>query len=150
MTDQDQLYEKALKKVADLLARRNHSEKELLLKLVPTFDESIAEKAIETAKEKKWILPPQELAEMAAKSWQRSHKSAEYIAEQLRRKGLPQVEIDPENEIQKIKDLLQKKFRLAIADDTRLTFDQHRKAYQYLANRGFSDDLIRKVIHEQL
>lgn len=148
MNEAEKLFQKALNKAADLLARRNHSEKELREKMSRFFEPEIIDQVIEEAWERHWLLPPEELAETAARSWSRSNKSARYIQEQLKKRGLPPVDVDEEEELQKMKTLLEKKFRLSDVDTLNLSYEDRVKAYRYLKYRGFADSLIRKVIHE--
>lgn len=148
--DPQKIFLKALDKAADLLGRRNHSELELRQKLLKNFEEDVVERVVEEAHQRRWLLPPEELAEMAARAWSRSHKSFGYIQAQLKKRGLPIIEIDEELEIQKMKTLLQKKFRLSFEDHLDLSYEDRVRAFRYLKYRGFSDALIRKVIHEQL
>lgn len=148
MNEAEKLYQKALNKAADLLARRNHSEKELREKMSRFFEPELIDRVIEEAWERHWLLPPEELAENAAKSWSRSNKSARYIREQLKKRGLPPVDVDEDEELQKMRTLLEKKFRLSDPESANLNYEDRVKAYRYLKYRGFADSLIRKVIHE--
>lgn len=150
MNESEKLFQRALNKAADILARRNHSEKELREKMGKFFEPDLIDKVIQEAWERHWLLPPEELAKNAAKSWSRSNKSARYIREQLKKRGLPPVEADEEEELQKMRTLLMKKFRLTDLENLQLDYDERVKAFRYLRYRGFSDGLIRKVIHEQL
>lgn len=150
MDESEKLFQRALNKAADILARRNHSEKELRDKMSKFFEPQLIDDVIKEAWERRWLLPPDELAQSAAKSWSRSNKSAGYIREQLKRRGLPAVDIDEEEELQKMKALLEKKFRLTDSENPSLNYEERVKAYRFLKYRGFSDGLIRKVIHEQL
>lgn len=148
MTEQEKLYQKALNKVADLLGRRNHSEKELREKLAKFFEAPLIDEVLDEAQQRNWLLPPEELAQSAAQNWGRSNKSARYIQEQLKKRGLPFVEVDEDEELEKMRRLLEKKFRLASEDAVGLSYDDKVKAYRFLKYRGFSDSMIRKVIHE--
>ena len=150
MEDAKKRYLKALNKAADLLARRNHSEKELRDKLIKFFEEDLIDQVVAEAVERRWLLPPEELAESAARSWSRSLKSARYIQEQLKKRGLPHVEWHEEEELEKMRALLKKKFRFDEDDLLQLDYETRTKAYRFLKYRGFTDGLIRKVIHEQV
>ncbi|NCN40024.1 regulatory protein RecX [bacterium] len=149
MAESSKLFSEALKKAADLLARRNHSEKELREKLSSFYDRDLIDQVVSEAQRKQWLLSPKELAEQAAKTWARANKSAKYIEEQLTRRGLAPVGWLEEDEINKIRTLLAKKFKLSEDDIIDLDEKVRVKAYRFLMYRGFSEEIIRKVIHEQ-
>jgi len=132
-----------------LLARRNHSEKELREKLSSFYDQDLIDQVLSEAQKKNWLLSPKELADQAAKNWARANKSAKYIEEQLERRGLPTVGSLEEDEINKIRTLLAKKFKLSEDDIIDLDEKVRVKVYRFLMYRGFSEEIIRKVIHEQ-
>jgi regulatory protein len=150
MDDAEKNFQKALNKAAALLARRNHSEKELREKLLKFYDADLTQRVLQEAWERKWLLPPEELSVLAAKAWTRAHKSARYIQEQLKKRGLPLPVLDEEEELQKMKDLLIKKFRAGPGSDSPSfdwDYEQRVKAFRYLKYRGFAERLIRQVIH---
>jgi len=149
MAESSKLFTEALKKAADLLARRNHSEKELREKLSSFYDQDLIDQVLSEAQKKNWLLSPKELADQAAKNWARANKSAKYIEEQLERRGLPTVGSLEEDEINKIRTLLAKKFKLSEDDIIDLDEKVRVKVYRFLMYRGFSEEIIRKVIHEQ-
>lgn len=149
MTESEKTFQKALKKTADILARRNYSEKELRQKLSLLFTADVVDTVVHKAIEKHWLLPAEELAEAATATWTRGLKSAGYIAEHLAQRGLPAPEISEEDEVEKMKTLLKKKFKNWEDLQTQLSFEERTKAYRFLSSRGFSESLIRKVIHEE-
>lgn len=146
----ENLHRRALNKTADILARRDHSEKELREKLSRFFPPDLIETVVSEARERRWLAPPEELARSAARSWGRTQKSAQYIREQLKKRGLPEVAFDAEDELAKMKTLLRRKFRFTDPETMNLNDEDRLKARRLLKSRGFTDDLIRKVIQDEL
>ena len=64
----ENLHRRALNKTADILARRDHSEKELREKLSRFFPPDLIETVVSEARERRWLAPPEELARSAARS----------------------------------------------------------------------------------
>ena len=134
-------------KMLDLLARRDHSEKELRTKLKKHFTEAEIEKAIEFAKNKKWI-PDDEtsailLAERAASALHRKKKGILYINHFLGKKWLPKLKADPRLELEKARDLINNK------KSKKKNVDNKVMA-RFLLSRGFEMTTVRKAIHEEL
>lgn len=123
----------------DYLARRDHSEKELIEKLSNHFEWEEIEPAIAEMKERGWLLPPEELAQKVTESLHRKNKGHLYIQHFLRKKGLPGTEKDPERELSKAWDLIEAK--------SKGPADAKRSA-SLLKNRGFDTETISRVIHE--
>lgn len=141
----------AKKKVMDLLARRDHSEKELRKKLREKFSEtedseSVIEEAIDFAKDNNWLGDPQDLAFQMADVLHRKKKGIHYINNYLREKGLPAVETDRDLELEKALSIVKNKY------DENFEFSREEKAKvgRLLASRGFDSETVRKVIYEKL
>ena len=135
----------------DMIARRDHSEKELRTKLKDKFGDAedgmeAVEAAIEYAKENKWLGDPADLSRRMADMLHRRHKGIVYINHYLREKGLPSVDVDRDLELEKALDLVKNKYR------EEQEFDRAEKARvaRFLASRGFDSDTVRKVIYEKL
>lgn len=126
-------YKKALYWVQDCLARRPHSEKELLDKLQKKeFDLETSKKAVQFAKESNWIEDPFELAENVYSEWDRKNKSHSWIKNYLFEKGLPtEIEKDMTRESEKAYHHLKKRFE-------KVTSENYNKAASNLASKGFS------------
>ncbi|MCB0365950.1 MAG: RecX family transcriptional regulator [Bdellovibrionaceae bacterium] len=136
----------AMDKLVRFLARRDHSELELQEKLGKSFTQEVVDRAIETARERKWLPDPQELAERVASALGAKRKGQLYIQNYLRKKGLPPVPRQEEQELEKARDLLKSRFDCF---DNWLDHEMKQKAYRYLANRGFEDQIIKKVLYEK-
>lgn len=141
----------AKKKVMDLLARRDHSEKELRKKLKERFSDDedgleAIDEAIEFAKDNRWLGEPIDLAHKMADLLHRRHKGIHYINNYLREKGLPNVDVDRELELEKALTIVKNKY------DEDYDFSREDKARigRLLASRGFDSETVRKVIYEKL
>lgn len=139
------------KKVMDLLARRDHSEKELRKKLRERFPDdedtlNAIENAIQFAKDNNWLGDPQDLAQRMADMLHRKNKGIQYINNYLRDKGLPQVAPDREAELEKALEIVKGKYDL----EEKLTREDKAKVGRFLMSRGFDSETVRKVIYEKL
>ena len=123
----------------DYLARRDHSEKELIEKLLKFYPIDEIEKTLKEVKERGWLLPPEELSQKVAESLGRKSKGHLYINNYLRQKGLPPVEFCPEQEFEKARQLIESKLKDP-SDIQRLS--------SLLKNRGFDTQTISRMIHE--
>ncbi|AHI04860.1 regulatory protein RecX [Bdellovibrio bacteriovorus W] len=141
------------KKVMDMIARRDHSEKELRSKLKEKFAEaenlsSLIDEAIEFAKDNNWLGDPQRLAERFADMLHRRNKGINFINNYLREKGLPSVGSDNDFELEKALELVKNKYR--IDSDRKLSREEKAKVGRFLVARGFDSGTVRKVIYEKL
>lgn len=131
--------------VMNLLARREHSEKELKRKLKQReFSEEEINKAIERAKEGRWLASPEETAGRFANQLSRKNKGIHYINSTLAKKGLPAITRDESLELEKARALVKTKYR-GFSEFTR---EQKAKVARFLASRGFDMGTIRKVLKD--
>lgn len=156
---------KARKRMMDMIALRDHSEKELRTKLREKFrdqedsDEAI-DAAIDYAKEHQWLGDPAKLADRMAEMLHRRRKGIEYINNYLSEKGLPTVSTDYDLELEKALHLVKNKFLEqgeelkgeATEAESAKKFEQADKARiaRFLAARGFDSETVRKVVYEKL
>ncbi len=126
----------------DLLARRNHSELELKKKLAGIYPDDDVIDAIRNAQDNGWMLPAEEISERVAVELGRKKKGHRFINQFLRNKGLPPVVKDTEAEVEKARAIVVAKLRKEGPYDRA----EQAKIYRLLANRGFEDDTIRRVI----
>lgn len=168
----------AKRKLMDLVASRDHSEKELRSKLREAFRRNIQyrkrlatkrgqefnedtpenqaeiavaiDEAIEFARNHAWLGKPEDLAEKMAGMLHRKNKGIVYINNYLQEKGLPPVTTDREIELEKALALVKNKY----SDFSELPFQEKRKEQarvaRFLASRGFDPEIVRKVIYEKL
>ena len=136
---------KAFAKLCDILSRRDHSLKELQEKMSLRFEQEAIDKAIEMADEYGYLKDPQEIAERVAEAQHLRCRGFRKIEFELKKKALPDVEMDPERELEKARELLDKLIRKH--DDT--SFETKQKCMRSLASRGFLMDTIRQVTDEK-
>ena len=168
----------AKNKVMDLLASRDHSEKELRTKLhesfrrsgrarqrlndktiEPTSDEdknqqtkylAAIDEAIEFARVNGWLGSPEEISKKMANLLHRRKKGIRYINNYLQGKGLPEVNSDRDLELEKALALVKNKVSIL----SELSFAEKQKEQarigRFLISRGFDSETVRKVIYEKL
>lgn len=141
-------YKKAVDKCYDLLSRRDHSIKELRIKLLRTVDENSADKAIEKMIEYGY-LDDEKYAENLAKYLVEFKKmSRNHIKQEMYKKGVPSdiinntlenIEID---NISSIVELLLTKYR------TKLNVEEdNKKLIASLMRKGFSYSDIKSALY---
>ncbi|WP_347356062.1 regulatory protein RecX [Bdellovibrio sp.] len=141
----------AKKKIMDMIARRDHSEKELRTKLRDKFSDEedvgdIIEEAIEFAKDNRWLGDPVDLAHRLADMLHRRNKGIYYINNYLKEKGLPAVETDRALELEKALAIVKNKYD----EDHKFSREEKARVGRLLASRGFDSETVRKVIYEKL
>lgn len=150
----DQDFQKCLEKTVDYLSRRDHSAKELRDKLnKKKFDKNLIEKAITWVAERGYLRPPQELSQSLSNQLVRRGKGRLYILQYLKKRGLPPPEAsDHEVELQSALELAQRviKQRNLKLPNQILDRATREKIGRKLMSRGFSFDIVRKVIYEKL
>ena len=135
----------ARNKMMDLLARRDHSEKELRRKLKESeFPQEAIDKAIQFAHDRGWLGDPARLAEKMSEGLHKKKKGIQYINQWLYEKGLPRLKKDSEAELEKARAIIQNKFSGKLN-----TLAEKQKAGRHLQSRGFDLDIVRKVIYEK-
>ena len=138
MSEEQIEFKKALKKMADCLSRRPHSEKELKLKLSKIFSLNVIEQALEKAKQNNWLETEEELSEKIADDLHKKNKSWSYIEGCLHKKGLPIPPYKREKELTKAKNLLIKKQAVL----TNLSNEEKMRLKQFLTYRGFERGVV--------
>ena len=102
----------AKRKIMDLVAHRDHSEKELRQKLSLLCEEEIVVQAMAWAKEQNWLAVPEVLKEKFAEQLERRGKGIHHINQKLQQLGLEPIKPDPEQELEKAKKLALTKWSL--------------------------------------
>ncbi len=141
----------AQRKIMDLMAKRDHSEKELRRKLHKQFSGSedlgeILDDAIDFAKDNNLIGNQDELAERMADMLHRRHKGIHYINNYLHEKGLPSVPTDRDLELEKAMHVVKNKY----SEDYEFSREEKARVGRFLASRGFDSETVRKVLYEKL
>lgn len=137
----------------DLLSRREHSETEIRKKLNLKFLDDEIESAIEYGKKQGWIPDTQhainELAEAAAEALHRKKKGIHFINKYLLEKGLPEVALDDQRELDKALALVENKLsKLEGLSDQEMEQAKARLG-RFLMSRGFDLSTVQKVIYGQ-
>jgi SOS response regulatory protein OraA/RecX len=135
-------YQQALDALTRLLAGRDYSRQELREKLGRQFDSELVEKVLLSADDGGWLPAENEVAEKAKAILAAKLKSRRYIDAQLAKRGLPAQAWDEDEELAKIRRLVEKKF-----GSGSLSYEEKAKAYRFLRYRGFDDGGIRKVLN---
>lgn len=142
----------ALKKAYDLLARRAHSAQELREKL---DRRKFSRKDIETAVsecERRGFLNDGRFAEDYASELSGQGKGRFKIKMKLREKGLSATQIEQalskitDNEEENARKALQGKLRSLVSEPD--LNKRRQKAYRFLAYRGFSSDVIARLLED--
>jgi SOS response regulatory protein OraA/RecX len=126
-----------------LLARRDHSELELRQKLQGHYCEDEIEEAIGYIRSRNLLAADQDIARRLIDGQERKLKSARAINESLEIRGLPEMEPDAEREFQKACVLVEGK----LAKTGPFDYEEQTRIYRLLANRGFDEETIHKVIN---
>ena len=128
----------AKKKLLQLLARRDYSEKELIEKLSQQFSHLEIQQTLVWAQKKNLLKSPEELAAKIAEKLNQKLKSIEWINQILQSKGLPLVASDSERELEKARQLIDKKRETS-----------PEKMMRFLFRQGFAPETVGKVIYEK-
>jgi SOS response regulatory protein OraA/RecX len=135
----------ALNKLVLFLSIRDHTELELRQKLAKDFSSLEIQEAIEFAKEHELMKTPEQLSTQLYHELSRKNKGYLYIIKYLRAKGLPHHSIDREQELEKARKLVLTKLQI----EGMPSHEDKIKIYRLLTNRGFDDQTIRTVAHEE-
>lgn len=95
------------------------------------------------AEENGWLTAEDQIAERLVLALERRQKSRRYIEGQLKKRRLPIPKGEAENEIEIVRNLVERKF-----GSEKLSFEERAKAYRFLKYRGFADRAIRQVLNE--
>lgn len=145
------------RRVMDLIAKRDHSEKELQQKLSRLkkwdnkkerlySDEEISN-VITWARENRWLQDSSYLSARWAEALTKKKKGIKYINAYLNQKGLPAVSKNQEVEVDKAILLLRKKLQTkaiqtAIEEAGKLDRNIKLKLTRFLISRGFDQETI--------
>lgn len=137
---------KAYQKVIDLLSRRDHSPKELELKLIKKgFEKNATLRAIQKAAELGYIKDLKRLSEQLAHKFDKKLKGIHFINHQLKTKDLPPLPADWDHELEKAKKAIAKELSYKIKSQ-KYSLEDKKKIYQFLSNRGYAQETIRKIL----
>jgi regulatory protein len=127
-----------------LLARREHTRQELESKLSPHAGSSEELKGLLSGLKQKNQLSEERYAEERARQLSRKYGAAR-IRQDLKAKGVSEELISrfssSENEMQKAKEILERKYRTPAA-----TRQEKAKRMRFLQSRGFSSEIIFRLL----
>ena len=126
-------------KAMDYLARRDHSEKELMEKLKNHYPMEEIKSTLLEMKSRGWILPPEELSKKVCENLHKKNKSHFFILNFLKEKGLPPVQRQANMERKKALTLVKNK----VKDPS-----NRKQLISLLKNRNFDTNTIREVLNE--
>lgn len=131
-------------KLADFLARRDHSPRELKQKLSRSYPPEEVNEAIAWAESKGWLPSDEEsfqrFSSRVGEMYHRRKKGIRYINSKLHSLGLPEIPSDHGRELEKAVELVENKFFRT----TRQNVDR-LKIQRFLMARGFEAAVIREV-----
>jgi regulatory protein len=139
----DKLKDKAMR----LLARRDHSERELKSKLKQRgrFSDEDFGRVLEWLKDLGYMGDEQDLAGRWIKQWRSEGRGRMWITGKLRTKGLKAPDLrDDEDEETAARTFIDKKLRGKSLSS--LSFDEKAKLSRSLISRGFSTSIVATVI----
>lgn len=133
------------------LAKRDHSEKELKMKLrrlkdfedqkKPRYTSDEIDAGITWAIDNKWLKPKEQLSESVAHSLHKKNKGIRYINGYLYKKGLSPQSVDEDQELEKAINLLRKKILNKTVDS-----NLKLKLSRFLISRGFGSATVAKAL----
>ena len=150
----DEMYMKAKNKALTILSKSDQSEKKLKEKLLNDFDENIVEDVIDFLKGYKLINDNLLAEKIVHDNMNLSKFGKNKIKQNLYNKGIATSDIqdalsqiDPDDEYENAKYLAEKRLKRLKSEDKNKI---NQKIYQHLAYKGFSYDIIKRVLRELL
>ena len=140
----------AKRQILFYLSRRDHSARELTQKLKKRFEPNTVALAMAWAQEDRWLRDEQELAEVLVQQLQRQGKGKLRIHQILAQKGLPVPKtISQDEELESAQRALVRKLGSKERPVEKEEVEKLRlKMMRFLAQRGYTSEIIRKVIYE--
>lgn len=150
----DEMFLKAKNKSLSILSKSDQSEKKIREKLLIEFDENIVEEVIEFLKSYKLINDNLLAEKIVHDNMNLSKFGKNKIKQNLYNKGIEASEIqnaisqiDPDEEYNNAKYLATKRLKRLKGEDKNKI---NQKIYQHLAYKGFSYDIIKRVLRDLL
>ncbi|WP_300276765.1 recombination regulator RecX [Peptacetobacter sp.] len=150
----DEMYMKAKNKALSILSKSDQSEKKIREKLLNDFDENIVEEVVEFLKSYKLINDNLLAEKIVHDNMNLSRFGKNKIKQNLYNKGIESSEIqnaisqiDPDEEYNNAKYLASKRLKRLKGEDKNKI---NQKIYQHLAYKGFSYDIIKRVLRDLL
>lgn len=138
-----------------LLSRKNYSRKELREKLSKRYSMEMVQNVLVWAEVNRWLMDEHEIAERTVQILQQKSKGKIYIRNYLKKRGLPEIELHQEDEMEKAKTLILAKWPAlpSLWQDLK-GFDEKQKlkskALRFLMSRGFEMSTAQKAVQQCL
>lgn len=138
----------AKKKLMNMVARRDHSEKELRTKLSRCCEVDTIEKTLLWAREQNWLINPEKLKTQLAENLSRRGKGIRKINQKLKNLGLDSIRSDKKMELAKATKLVLAKWSTDDFIDLNYAESQKLKAriLRFLISRGYESDIVSLVL----
>lgn len=140
--------QQAKKKLMDLVARRDHSLKELRQKLSQHCDRETVEKTLQWAEEQNWLAPPQKLQTQVSEQLARRGQGIRRINQKLKSLGLESIKSTLDEELARAQQLVRNKW--TARDFQNLDFKETQKLkakiMRFLATRGYESGIIGTIL----
>ncbi len=145
-------FTEAKKKLMDLVARREHSEKELREKLTPHFSSEIVDSTILWGYECKYIASAEALQTQLAEQLSKRGKGIKQINQKLQALGLTGIKADAEEELAKARKLALAKWDATdFADlDSAEAHKLKTKVMRFLIGRGYESAVVSSILKNDL
>ncbi len=128
------------RKIMDLMAISDRSEKQLFEKLAHVTDPQILTEALTWSKTQSWNPAPEKLQNSVVENLNQKNKGQYAINKKLEDLGLNTVQIDPEIELEKAMEAVENKFSKPSPKDK-------LRILRFLSNRGFDEDIADQVLN---
>ncbi len=139
----------AQRKIMDMLATRDHSEKEIRKKLNLRFEAETTDLALEWARTQNWLPSEEKVQTMVIQSLGRRKKGQNAINKKLQEMGLAKVRIEPEIELEKALEAIETKFKknLFVGLDFKSSMKEKARVLRFLIGRGFDGSTAQKTLN---
>lgn len=136
------------RKIMDLLARRDHSKKELTTKLKRRTDPETLEQALIWAADQNWLPSEEKIQEQVIRSLELKNKGQIAINLKLKQMGLKPTKLDSDVELKIAINALKFKFESDLFNDLQYKeiLKQRGKVLRFLAGKGFTSETCQKAL----
>ncbi len=141
LQEKHEFWLKGYRSLTRYIANRDHSEKELQIKLSQKYEPELVSDLIQFAHDSGWMPKPEDMARRTAQRLKDKGKGRVYIQRYLNEKGLPSVEIDSEEELQRARAVAAIKF----GSWSEKPYTEKQKIAQFLMRRGFEPSVCNSV-----
>lgn len=143
--------QQAKKKLMDLVARRDHSVKELRQKLSLRCDPETVEKTLQWAQEQHWLAPPERLQSQVSQQLARRGQGIRRINQKLKSLGLDSTVGNSDEELNRAQQLVRAKW--SYENFKHLDFKEAQKLrakiMRFLATRGYESSTISLILKNE-